>query len=98
MFMPLLHHNRSSLTCLLLLPPHCLHFCFLFLLLQLLHPQTTLQLCFLGCVLLREAVTAYDLMGWALDGQVPFLELPHLSMQVATGEALVQAKQAYYVH
>ncbi|KAF6256555.1 hypothetical protein COO60DRAFT_1657430 [Scenedesmus sp. NREL 46B-D3] len=58
------------------------------LLWKLLHPQATLQLCFLGCVLLREAVTLYDLLGWALDGQLPFLELPHLSMQVAAGDAL----------
>jgi hypothetical protein len=49
-------------------------------------------------VLLREAVTVYDLMGWALDGQMPFLELPHLSMQVATGEAPEQSNQTCHVH
>lgn len=57
---------------------------------QLLHPQVTLQLCFLGCVLLREAVTFFDIMSWALDGQLPFQELPHLSMQVATGELTIR--------
>jgi hypothetical protein len=65
--------------------------------LQLLHPQATLQLCFLGCLLLREAVTLHELMGWALDGQLPFLQLPHLSMQVATGEARGQAAAASYI-
>ncbi|WIA17321.1 hypothetical protein OEZ85_014186 [Tetradesmus obliquus] len=58
------------------------------LLWKLLHPQATLQLCFLGCVLLREAVTLFELLRWALDGQLPFLELPHCSMQVATGGVL----------
>lgn len=50
-------------------------------LLQLLHPQATLQLCFIACALLREAVTHQDIMTWALDGRLPFLQLPALVNQ-----------------
>eukprot|EP00775_Hariotina_reticulata_P011395 gene11395-11543_t len=57
------------------------------LLWKVLHPQVTLQLCFLGCHLLREALTFYDIMCWALDGQLPFLNLPTLSRELA-GEQL----------
>eukprot|EP00879_Flechtneria_rotunda_P009276 GHRR01009711.1.p1 GENE.GHRR01009711.1~~GHRR01009711.1.p1 ORF type:complete len:399 (+),score=130.90 GHRR01009711.1:1416-2612(+) len=58
--------------------------------LQLLHPQVTLQLCFLGCLLLRESVTFYDIMSWALDGQLPFLELPRLCSELLSGDELLR--------
>jgi len=52
---------------------------------QLLHPQVTLQLCYLSCALLREAVTFYDVISWALDGQLPFLDLPDLASKCLPG-------------
>lgn len=55
--------------------------------LQLLHPQVTLQLCFLACALLREAVTCYDITSWALDGQLPYLCLPHIGSRCLSGKA-----------
>lgn len=54
--------------------------------LQLLHPQVTLQLCFLACALLREGVTCYDIITWALDAQLPFLELPDIAKACLSGE------------
>jgi hypothetical protein len=56
-----------------------------------LHPQVTLQLCFLGCVVLREAVTFYDIMSWALDGQLPFLNAPDAISSHMTGAAVRHA-------
>jgi hypothetical protein len=53
--------------------------------LQLLHPQVTLQLCFLACALLREAVTCYDIITWALDAQLPFLGLPDIAKTCLSG-------------
>lgn len=53
--------------------------------LQLLHPQVTLQLCFLACALLRQPVTCYDIIGWALDAQLPFLRLPDIASGCLTG-------------
>lgn len=53
--------------------------------LQLLHPQVTLQLCFLACALLRQPVTCYDIIGWALDAQLPFLRLPDIASRCLTG-------------
>lgn len=47
----------------------------------------TLQVCLLGCVLLREAVTVYDIISWALDGQLPFLALPDIATNCLSGEA-----------
>jgi len=44
--------------------------------LQALHPQTTLQIAFLACHYLREALQPMDLIAAALDGRLPFFDLP----------------------
>jgi hypothetical protein len=56
---------------------------------QLLHPHTTLQMVYLGCVVLREAVTLDDLLSWALDGQLPYLDAPHVISKVMPGASVV---------
>lgn len=67
---------------------------------QLLHPQTTLQLCFLAVAVLREAVTCYDIISWALDAQLPFLELPDIACQCLSGMTLLllRVSQCMYLH
>jgi hypothetical protein len=57
---------------------------------QLLHPHTTLQLCFVAVSALREAVTCYDIISWALDAQLPFLELPDIACQCLSGMLLLR--------
>lgn len=59
---------------------------------KLLHPQVTLQLCFLACALLRQPVTCYDVIGWALDAQLPYLRLPDIADRCLTeGESAALA-------
>ncbi len=54
---------------------------------QILPPRDTLVIAFLACLHLREAVTPMDIARWALDGDLPFLDLPSRS------KALLAAKQ-----
>jgi hypothetical protein len=66
------------------------HLCVSWWALQLLHPQTTLQLCFLAVAVLREAITFYDIISWALDAQLPFLKLPDIACQCLSGMTLLR--------
>ena len=50
--------------------------------LQVLHPELTLAVCFLGCWVMREAVTPMDIVQWASDGTLPYLRLPSLATQL----------------
>ncbi|CAL8468416.1 g7956 [Coccomyxa elongata] len=47
-----------------------------------LHPDTMLAVVFLGIWFLREAVTPMDMLRWASDGRLPFLNLPALSAEL----------------
>ncbi len=49
---------------------------------QALHPDTMLAVVFLGSWYLREAVTPMDILRWASDGRLPFLNLPALSAEL----------------
>ena len=50
--------------------------------LQVLHAEVTLAVCFLGCWVMREAVMPMDIVRWASDGTLPYLRLPSLSTQL----------------
>jgi hypothetical protein len=75
--------SKSSAVAGRYLAVSCVRMCALVL--QLLHPQVTLQLCFLACCLLREAVTCYDIITWALDADLPFLGLPDIAKTCLSG-------------
>ncbi|BDA43636.1 probable TATA box-binding protein-associated factor RNA polymerase [Coccomyxa sp. Obi] len=47
-----------------------------------LHPDTMLAVVFLGSWYLREAVSPMDILRWASDGRLPFLNLPALSAEL----------------
>jgi hypothetical protein len=49
---------------------------------QVLHPDVTLAICFLGCLVLREAVMPVDIVRWAGEATLPFLRLPSLAAQL----------------
>jgi hypothetical protein len=67
---------------------HCQALPVLCCLLQLLHPQVTLQLSFLACALLREPITFYDILSWAVDAHLPYLELPGIAETCLSGGSL----------
>ena len=43
----------------------------------MLHPSTTLVICYLACLTLRQPVTSLDLTRWALQGHLPYLDMPN---------------------
>ncbi|MEW5319622.1 MAG: hypothetical protein WDW38_010765 [Sanguina aurantia] len=45
-------------------------------------PHTTLALCYAACLTLRHPITPQDIVRWASDGSLPYLDLPTLSQPV----------------
>lgn len=40
---------------------------------QDMHPQVTLVVCALACILLKQPIAPHDLVRWALSGQLPYM-------------------------